>query len=301
MSDGLQKEVEATREALESYIQSPVGAVAARLAAENALGGEEIRVVLDSIARRQHSNGSWSHRWAGLDDALPLLGRWMLVQTALSSLEKIAHLPVTSEVKHLICREYQLLVRPGVWRDELFIPKSREYRWFAQQVLLQRMVAGQLHWDVSGIPRSWLFRMSFGDALKTLSTVSRAGGFAPWFCIHLPDRGGATFLLESEFKRCHLRIAQSMELQPSIRGFMASSWLYSDETIAISPHLAWTRQFYLTNGGVLAQWGLASPDAGFLHGSSSRRALYESGSYRPRNGLIMWPRYAVLAWARSIA
>jgi hypothetical protein len=56
------------------------------------------------------------------------------------------------------------------------------------------------------------------------------------------------------------------------------------------------------NGGLITDLGIeASPDAGFLEGSTERRLLYESGQYRPIEGVIIWPRRAALAWLANQA
>ena len=109
--------------------------------------------------------------------------------------------------------------------------------------------------------------MDWRDALRTVSVACRMGGWFPYFEAHLGS--GSRFLIESHFRRCHLLMAQSIEMQPIVRGLIASSWFYSNETIEITPHLAWMRNFYLANGAVLVHLGSA---AGFLQGSAKRRA-----------------------------
>jgi hypothetical protein len=88
-----------------------------------------------------------------------------------------------------------------------------------------------------------------------------------------------------------------MKLQPEVRGIFGSSWLHSQETIKINPHLSWMNRLFLDNGGILVHLGEASPDSGFLVGSEQRRKLYEIGEYRPREALFIWPKAAFLAWA----
>jgi hypothetical protein len=78
---------------------------------------------------------------------------------------------------------------------------------------------------------------------------------------------------------------------------MGTGWLYAEETARVSPYLAWMRKLFLENGAVLSDIGLLDTDAGFLVGSRERQKLFESGEYRPRDAIMIWPRKSVLAWA----
>jgi hypothetical protein len=126
------------------------------------------------------------------------------------------------------------------------------------------------------------------------------GGFAPAYVTHVVSpRSHLPVLLERESLRSYERMAASMELQPEIRGIVTSSWLHSEDTLAVSPHLRWMNRVFLENGGTVTHLGYAEPDAGFLVGSPERQRLYDEGKYRPRNALVIWPRRAVLAWLSS--
>jgi hypothetical protein len=253
---------------------------------------------LESIVRSRAVPGHWGPLWSQLGEDEPLLGRWLLAQGALRTLDSIRQLPVVTDVHRLIFNHHRRIARLTPRNDATYQPHTREFREMAEVVLLRRFIAGQLHWKISGIPRSRIFQMGWSDAAQTLATVAKAGGWFPYFEIHLSGRG-APLLIESEYKRCYLRMAQSMELQPEIRGVMGSSWLHSDETMRISPHLKWLNSLFLDNGGILVHAGAAPEDSGFLVGSQRRRQLYESGEYAPRNAMFVWPRESFLNWARQ--
>ncbi len=257
------------------------------------VSAEQAPVLLDQIIETREVPGA-------LRDAGPLTGRRLLAAAARESVARIPDYPVGAEVKRLLCKEYQFFADPGQGREDLFLPGAPEFREMAATARLKRFIAGLVHWQVSGIPRSWLLRMGWRDSARTLAVVFRAGGFAPFFEAHIPRRG-AGFLSESAYRRAYLRIAQSMELQPSIRGIFGSSWLHAEETMRVTPHLAWINRLCLDNGGMLAHMGPAPESSGFLVGSAKRRELYESGEYRPRVALIVWPRAAILEWARRQA
>ncbi len=279
----------ATREELERFLYRPESSRVAEDAARSGLTQTEVLALLDRIVQ----SGSVPAR---VREVRPLVGRWMLAQGALISIDRIPDLPVVPEVKRLICKEFQFFCQPGSVPEEQFLPEAREFRSMAAVARLRRFIAGQVHWQVSGIPRSWLLQMRLRDATRTLAVIAQMGGFAPCFEAHIPTRG-APFLLERDYKRSYVRIAQSMELQPRIRGIMGCSWMHSDETTQVSPHLGWLNRLFLENGGTLAHMRPATEDSGFLVGSPKRKELYDSGVYRPRNALFIWPRKALLDWA----
>jgi hypothetical protein len=292
LSDSL---VDATHEKLEQFLSEPEICAVARQALEKGLSLEELPAAIDDIVK----SAAGFERWSGQGESESLFGRWILAHAALRSLGRIAELPVVPEVRQLILRSYQTIAERAPARDALFRPRSREFREMAEIAVLRRFVAGQLHWKISGIPRSWPLQMKWREALKTVSAVCLMGGRAPCFEAHIPSRG-SPLLIESEYMRCYVRMARSMELQPGIRGIFGSSWLHSEETMRVSPHLNWINQLFLDNGGLLVHMGPASPDSGFLIGSQKRRQLYDSGAYRPRNAMFIWPRTAVLNWVHRL-
>jgi hypothetical protein len=94
-------------------------------------------------------------------------------------------------------------------------------------------------------------------------------------------------------------MARSMELQPDIKGLVASSWFRSPDTHRVSPGLAWVNTVVLENGGFVAVRGRARPDCGVFVRSPTRRRLYERGEFTPTIGLVIWPRRALLKWAET--
>ena len=298
MTESLANEVEATADLLQQFLNGPEIPAVARRAGEVGLTQESALVALEAIVKFRTLPPRLDSLWSSLGEAQSLLGRWILALAALRSLSRIREVPVVEEVRQLILRNYRTIADLGRRRDEFLLPRSPEFCEAAETTLLRRFIAGQLHWKVSGIPRSWPFRMNWSDAFRTVGAVCRMGARAPCFEAHLPVRG-APFLIESEYKRCYVRMARSMELQPAIRGILGASWLHSEETMRISPHLQWINQLFLNHGGLLVHMGPAAPESGFLVGSQQRRQLYESGAYRPRQAMFIWPRDAFLQWARQ--
>jgi hypothetical protein len=143
--------------------------------------------------------------------------------------------------------------------------------------------------------------MSVLNAARVLSLlVSELRGFAPFVATHLTVRRADMIVqLEKEWTRSYYRVARSIELQPEMKGLTIGSWLFDERTHRVTPHLNWTRKIFEENGGLVIDLGEAAPDAGFLVGSKARQKLYDSGQFRPKETMVLWPRRAMLEWAEK--
>ena len=99
-------------------------------------------------------------------------------------------------------------------------------------------------------------------------------------------------------EKTYYRMAISAEQQPEIRGLVASSWFLSPDTFKVSPHLAVLVQPALESGGLVTTCGKAH-GKGFMVGSESRRKLFESGDFKPTEGIMLWSRDQMIRWAHS--
>ncbi len=228
------------------------------------------------------------------------LERWLLIRAALAAMPKLPAYPVCDEVKSLWADEALFFVRPpAAWLSTFALGHVR-FREMVRIAMLRRFPAGQFHWEMSGLPRSYMLRTAWRDRLPMLRYVfGQLGGFRPMAEIHVNDRRrNRLTLTEAEGEKSYYLLATSLELQPEVKGLFTESWLYCDTTAAVSPRLAWLRRFFLDNGAILVSLGPAAPDSGFLVGSEDRRRLYEAGEYRPTMTYVLWSRRAMLAWAR---
>ena len=134
----------------------------------------------------------------------------------------------------------------------------------ARIATLSRFPAGQLDWEVSGIPRSWLLKVPRRSLPRLVSSILfELRGFQPAFFSHInPNRRNQGILLERESLRSYHRMARSMERQPEIKGLITASWLHSPDTFAVSPHLAWLNKVFEENGGHVLPLGPADIDSG---------------------------------------
>lgn len=230
-------------------------------------------------------------------DSPPLFERYALLQTAQWAAGGVPALPVPEGVKQLLLDEF-------IWLTE---PKERELHWFrageyvfsalCKLATFRRFPAGQLHWEVAGLPRSTLWRVRWREFPLLLRGIRDLGGFRPTFMPHLAWRRRQIVLSEREHYRSLHLIAQALVLQPHIRGFVGEAWFYSPDATHVSPHLAWAPRFFRDWGAVVVRSGPAGRESGVFENSRTRQRLAEEGAIRPTLGLVVWPRAAMLRWS----
>jgi hypothetical protein len=225
--------------------------------------------------------------------------RFLIVSASVESLGRLDQLPLDGRVKQLVLDNFHRYAAATV--PEPFDVSRASFIAMGQIATLSRFPAGQLDWEVSGIPRSWLARARWGALPRFASSVVVGlRGFKPLFFSHVnPNRRNQGTLLERESLRSYHRMARSMERQPEIRGLVTASWLHSPDTHAVSPHLAWLNDVFLQNGGHIVPLGRVDAECGVLHRSPERRQAYEAGTFVPTEALVIWSRQAMLAWAHG--
>jgi hypothetical protein len=227
--------------------------------------------------------------------------RFLIVAAALDSVDHLGSLPVDEQVKDLFCRNFQMYAVPDKLPEPFDLARA-SFVAMSRIATLSRFPAGQLDWEVSGIPRSWLMKVPRRSVPRLVSSILfELGGFQPAFFSHLnPNRRNQGMLLERESLRSYQRMARSMERQPGIKGLITASWLHSPDTFAVSPHLAWLNKAFLENGGHVLPLGPADVDSGVLHRSPERQKAYDAGTFKPTEALVIWPRAAMLRWAAGL-
>jgi hypothetical protein len=229
------------------------------------------------------------------------LERLVLNYAVQESLAKVESLPVHTGVKTLMQKEFQTYLKPPGAGPQL--PMGTDPFVTAGKIAsLRRFVAGPCDWVVSGFPRSWLARMPFRQIPHSLLYITtRFGGFKPAFYVHLaPAPRNRGLIIPKEVRKAYYRMAKSLELQPEMRGILCSSWFHDPGVFRDAPHLAPLNEPYLEHGGrIVTTLGPAAADSGFLDHNPERRKLYESGQFKPRLGLAMWPRTEAIRWANQ--
>jgi hypothetical protein len=232
-------------------------------------------------------------------DGLRLFERYALLRAALAHVDQVPALPVPEEVKHLLLDDF-------AW---MAAPPDRDLRWFAageyvfsamcKLATLRRFPAGQMHWEVAGLPRSVLWKVRPADLPRLLRGIVRLGGFRQAFVPHLAWRRKQIVLSEIEHYRALERMAGAVALQPGIRGFVAFAWFYAPDVARVTPHLAWAPRLFQEWGGTVLTAGQAGEESGIFERGQRRREQVESRGVQPRLGLVIWPRRAMLDWAAS--
>lgn len=234
----------------------------------------------------------------GQADDSAALERFLLIEAALHALPTVPTLPVCEPVKELICEEFQSWTRLDEAARKAFSVGKSRFVDMCKMASLGRFPAGQFDWDMSGLPLSYLLKVSPPSLPRALFVAAaKLKGRAPVFFAHLGYRRPSLSLSEVEANRSYYRMAKSLELQPSVKGLVASSWIRSPDTHRVSPHLAWLNRVFLENGGFVAVMGPARPDCGVFVRSETRKRLYERGEFTPTIGLVIWPRREMIAWA----
>jgi hypothetical protein len=223
-----------------------------------------------------------------------------LLEAAIASAPLVPALPLPECVIERIAEEFFFMARA----DHETLAGGRgarsRYERLWKIATLQRFPAGQFEWEVSGLSRGDVLRVSPRELPRVVWFIARRmHGLAPVFFSHLNPRRAERSLVEIEANRSYYRMAQALEMQPHILGFGACSWFRSPGVHRVSPHLAWLSAVFVENGGLVVEAGRDDPDSGVLARSATRRTLYQSGKFVPTRGLVMWPREAMIAWARQ--
>ncbi|MEJ7804782.1 MAG: hypothetical protein WKG03_02530 [Telluria sp.] len=148
-----------------------------------------------------------------------------------------------------------------------------------------------------GVPRSTVMKEGLAHSLPKLLTMAGLGGFKPYFQIHTHSFNLDAFH-EAGWEECYLCCAELYQVHPEVLGMYGSSWFYDPALDTVSPRLAYLRSTPCNNGAALmfVVRG-AEAIANATATSSSRRALYEQGTYLPANYMLIWGRDAQRAWA----
>lgn len=96
------------------------------------------------------------------------------------------------------------------------------------------------------------------------------------------------------------RMSALLETRPWIFGIVATAWFYDPQIPQISPKLAYLQERPLERGAFLFRHGVNPYQTQWaIERSPTRRKLYEEGRYQPQCYSMLWPRKALLSWARK--
>jgi hypothetical protein len=227
--------------------------------------------------------------------------RYLLILAARSNLSAVERLPVHHAVKRLICHEFLFFCNPPSRDIDLFRIDGHPFNCFCKIALLERFPAGQYDWEVSGFPRSWVLKVPKTEVPRVMYFLARKmKGFSPCIETHMAVRPpNSTLIFERRSNKAFYRMARSVEMNTAIKGLVAFSWLFSPDTLRVTPHLSFINKPFVESGAIVTTMGTAAENSGFLVGSVERKKLYEKGEFKPTMGLVLWSREQMIRWADS--
>jgi hypothetical protein len=150
----------------------------------------------------------------------------------------------------------------------------------------------------AGVPRSIVFRGGLAQLFRSgIFLAGRLRRRWPMYETHW-DRRLIRQFTQPQYDACYKRIAELMELNPDVSGMFGSSWWFDPQVASVAPELVFLRRVPEAHGARVFCLGsdlATTKDA--VAFSKKRRELYESGRFRPRRYMLVWPRADLLNWA----
>ncbi|MFI5420434.1 MAG: hypothetical protein ACHQ1H_05660, partial [Nitrososphaerales archaeon] len=215
-----------------------------------------------------------------------LFERFVITLSALHSVDRIPECDVPLKTKQLICESFQFIARPDQGSIPFFKMGHGRFEAMCKTASLLRYPAGQLDWEISGLPRSTFLYAPFQATPRLMYFVAaKVGGFRPLMTSHLGVHRPSRYVLTAQnINKSYYSIANIMKSMPSIKGFYSISWLFSPDTLRISPHLDWMSKLFQENGGLVVRVGRADLDSGVFDRSPERKKAFEQGKFVPTEG-----------------
>jgi hypothetical protein len=216
---------------------------------------------------------------------------------------RIGTLPYPAEVQSLIETEFVRIRSLVEQTDSLaFDVESHSARSDFRIVGFGRVPVGVEHMEISGVPRSLLYRGGLGQFGRFLAVLARTRGVRPFYQTHMSHGvAPAHFMLvytpraqEQMFRR----IAECLKRNPRILGLTASSWWYDPQLERISPHLVFLRTGMTEKGARMFRYGDSQSDHAVAN-SALRQKLRNAGEYTPVTYTMVWPRDSLIRWSDS--
>lgn len=151
----------------------------------------------------------------------------------------------------------------------------------------------------SGISKRLVLQGGLRNAIPAIVYFLRAGGFKPYFQIHMHVHLRNQFN-EAGRRECYHCCAELYAMHPEILGMFGGSWFYDPFVAKISPHLGYVQEVPVEGGAHLFRWGItegSTRDA--LLTSSTRRGLADQGQYVPCSYFLVWDKASQLQWAAT--
>ena len=227
------------------------------------------------------------------------LERYLLLLAVRRAIPLVTALRTGPDVHRLFAEAFSFFAEPDARSVERLRCGGQDYESMCKVATLRRFPAGQFEWEVTGLPRSWLVKVRPGSVAGLLKTIAfDLGGLKPMIFPHFAVCGPRRIVMrEGEVKRSFFRMAIAMEMQPEMRGFLAGAWFLSPDAVRVNPQLSWFIPFFEQHGAFVTTMGHVELGPRQLARNDALREEYERGEFRPRLGVVVWPRKAMLRWA----
>ncbi len=213
---------------------------------------------------------------------------------------RIQKLRLTDNVRHFYRNDVSR-IRDDTFRlpDDFYQPENDVFiKDFC--IASQRMIpVGAQIMHETGVSRRSVLSTRGRNAIIAARFFLRTVGFAPFYEIHTHAPALDEFN-EDGWRRCYLRIAEVLTVNPAVKGVFGSSWFFDPVIERVSPRLAYLRNIPVQNGALSICHG---SDQGSIslatQTSETRRKLFANGQYLPTSYLLVWDRRHLLRWAAT--
>ena len=148
-------------------------------------------------------------------------------------------------------------------------------------------------------PRSALWKFGPAVGWQLGRALLAMGGNRPMLGSHI-DRRAIREFNPKGYLRLYHAVADILRLRQNIRGLMAQAWLLDAAVGRVSPELAFLHDVPAAAGAVFfPAYGDDRAVADAIRMSPHRRKLYDAGEFKPCAYVMVWPRPALLRWAKN--
>lgn len=230
-------------------------------------------------------------------EAMALIHKLVMVHFIQTPADRINVIALTEEMENFVKHEHQrIILEFSTEPDEYYSIKNDK---FIKDLALctGRLIYGgtPVFEPYQRIPKKLVVSSGPMNTLRVL----KKGGFGPYFQFHTSDKHLQTYN-EQGWDGAYKRAAHLLELNPQFKGFFGCAWSYDPVIEKISPRLKYLRSRLMENGG-LSLYMSQDRDSESLatRTSPTRKQLFESGKYLPKQYMIIWFREDLLKWARA--
>ena len=237
------------------------------------------------------------------EQALEVYHKLILVELMIQALENLKFKRFPSEIEQLYEINFDRILQ-GVKSGEFTGFYNYSHDMFKKDLALCNMKlipAGAQKLNLARVPRKFLFRNGARQFLRGLVYIITELRGTTLFDMHTDsyDRNLLAEFTEEGWRAFLRRTAELLELYPDVKGVFGSAWVVDPKIEEISPRLGYVRRLFTECGGVHFFNGISATgiqDA--IAKSATRKQLYETGKYMPRNYLSIVSRRRLIAWAK---